>query len=467
MIEKKTLNNYLSLSISLILIIFFSLYQINLEDLWFDELLTFSITNPELDNSETYNLLIDQENTPPVYYFLLKTYFEIFNYDYQLLRLPNVFFNSISLIVFFLILKEFSKDNKFIFLSLILFSLNYFLISYAHEGRVYSFYCSISLIFIKFYLSILSEEKPVSLSKSLFFCVLSIILINTFLFSFLIICTVIFFEFFFRKNKKNFFLIIFILVFSIITSILINFDYYEKVLSFQAISINNPNLDFFLLNFFFKDFFGSKIMGLIFFIFFVFSLFISFKNNLFNEKLIFLILLIFFSYLVPILYGYIFQPVLLDKYIFYVVPIIILFISFSINNLIHLRKKIVLISFLIILTFSNQVLKNKKKEVDKPEFTKILKILNNQYKSNFYATSFMDHKTPFFNLIVENLIQQIIEKRNFKLIKNKNKKKYWIICYDPSSSFDYCAKDSALFDKKNIKEIIKTYQVAAILVDKK
>ena len=58
MIEKNTLNNYTSLFISLILITFFSLYQINLEDLWFDELLTFSITDPELSNLDTYNLII-------------------------------------------------------------------------------------------------------------------------------------------------------------------------------------------------------------------------------------------------------------------------------------------------------------------------------------------------------------------------------------------------------------------------
>tara|TARA_B100000989_G_scaffold278443_1_gene240244 strand:- start:3490 stop:4896 length:1407 start_codon:yes stop_codon:yes gene_type:complete len=468
MLEKNTSNNYKSLFISLIVIIFFSLYQINFEDLWFDELLTFSITNPELSNIDTYNLIIREENTPPIYYFLIKIYFNFFGYDYQLLRLPNVIFNVISLLIFFSILNEISKNNKFIFLSSILFSLNFFLIAYSQEARVYSFYLLTSLAYLKFYLKTFNLENSFSIRQLLPFFLLSIILINTFLFSFLIIGTSIFFELIKKQNLKKKILINFILIFSIMISIYLNYDYYEKVISFKAVSINNPNIDFFLFNFFFKDFFGSKIMGFIFLIFFIFSVFILIKKKFLDQKLLYLVLLVFFSYLIPISYGYLLTPILLDKYIIYIIPIIIICISFAIINLESPKKKLIIIFFLIIITFSNQIFKNIKKEIDKPEFTKILNMLNIQNNSNFFKASFMDHKNSYFNLIVENLITQIIENQNLKLEKDDKNKNFWIICYDPSNTFKYCIKDNILLNnEQSIRETITTYQVTAILINQK
>ncbi len=467
MIEKNTLNNYTSLFISLVLITFFSLYQINLEDLWFDELLTFSITDPELSNLDTYNLIIKEENTPPIYYFLIKIYFKFFGYDYELLRLPNVVFNIISLLIFFSILKEISKDNKFVFLSLILFSLNFFLITYSQEARVYSFYLLMSLTYIKFYLKTFNLKNSISIPLFLLLFLFSIILINTFLFSFLIIGTSIFFELIKKQNFKKKILLNLILIFSIIISVYLNYEYYEKVVTFKAVSISHPNIDFFLLNFFFKDFFGSKIMGLIFFIFFIFSVFILVKKNFINEKIFYLILLLFFSYLIPILYGYLITPVLLDKYIIYIIPIIILCISFGINNLEGSKKKIVIIIFLLIVSLSNQILKNIKKEIDKPEFTKILNNLNIQNDNNFFKGSFMDHKNYYFNFMVENLLTQIIVNQNLQLKKDDRNEKFWIICYDPSNTFKYCVEDNVLLNnKQSIKKTITTYQVAAILITK-
>ena len=468
MFIKNTLNYSTPLLISFLLIIFFSTYQINLEDLWFDELITFSITDPNLSHYETYEKIIKEENTPPLYFFLIKFVFKIFGYNYQLLRLPNIIFNVISLIIFFSIIVGISRDKKFISLSLILFSLNWFLISNSHEGRVYSFYCMISLIYIKIYLDIISKNNSITSFKSLVFFFFTIIIINTFLFSFLIIGTIFFYELFFRRYTKSFYLINFLMFFSIIISLYLNLDFYQKVLNFKAISINNPDINFYLFNYFFKDYFGSKIIGLIFFAFFIFSIIYLIKRKLINKKLHFLILLILFSYLIPISYGYLFTPVLLDKYIIYIVPIIILFISFSISQFNNSKNKYIFIYFLIILSFSNQLLKNVKKEIDKPEFTKILNNLNKINKSNYYIASFKDHQNVYFNEIVENLLIHTITKNNFKFMKNKNEKKFWIICYDPSNTFKYCTKKNILLDKNNdVKDVIKTYQVVAILINKK
>ena len=468
MFIKNTLNYSTPLLISFLLIIFFSTYQINLEDLWFDELITFSITDPNLSHYETYERIIKEENTPPLYFFLIKFFFKIFGYNYQLLRVPNIIFNVTSLIIFFSIIVEISRDKKFISLSLILFSLNWFLISYSHEGRVYSFYCMISLIYIKIYLDIIGKNNSITSFESLVFFFFTIIIINTFLFSFLIIGTIFCYELFFRRYTKSFYLINLLMFFSIIISLYLNLDFYQKVLNFKAISINTPDINFYLFNYFFKDYFGSKIMGLIFFTFFTFSIIYLIKRKLLSKKLNFLILLILFSYLIPISYGYLFTPVLLDKYIIYIVPIIILFISFSISQFINSKHKYIIIYFLIILCFSNQLLKNVKNEIDKPEFTKILNNINKINKSNYYIASFKDHQNTYFNDIVENLLIHTITKNNFKFTKNKSEKDFWIICYDPSNTFKYCTKENVLLDKNNdVKDVIKTYQVVAILINKK
>ena len=53
-------------------------------------------------------------------------------------------------------------------------------------------------------------------------------------------------------------------------------------------------------------------------------------------------------------------------------------------------------------------------------------------------------------------------------MKNKNEKNFWIICYDPSNTFKYCTKENILLIKNNeVKDIVKTYQVVAILIHKK
>ena len=76
--KKNKFNYFKSLLISTLIIVFFSYYQINLEDLWFDELLTFSITNPNTSNIDTYNNLLKHENTPLIYFYILKFFFHFF-----------------------------------------------------------------------------------------------------------------------------------------------------------------------------------------------------------------------------------------------------------------------------------------------------------------------------------------------------------------------------------------------------
>ncbi len=461
---KNNSNHYISLLLSIFLLFIISIYQINNEDLWFDELITFWITNPNFTNTETYQNIINYENTPPLYYFLLKNFFYLSGYNYELLRLPNIIFNVISIVVFFNLLKKFSINNYFIFISLMLFALNYFLTSYSLEGRVYSFYCLISLCFINSYIGLINDKEDQQVIKFLYFFSISFILLNTFIFSLLIFCTVFIFEFLFKNKNKRYYFVNLILIFVIFTSLILNFDFYKSIINFKAISIENPNLDFYLLNFYFKQFFGSKIMGYIFFLYFAISIFLIMKKKLFDEKIIFLIMLLFFSYTIPIIYGFIFTPVIQDKYIIYVVPIVLLISSLLICNITNNKIKFSTVIFLITISFGNQLLKISKNEIDKPQFTNVLKKLNDEKESKIFVSSFGSHNNKFYNQIVDNYIAQIIERNKLNLKRKKPlNENFWVICYDPSNTYKYCL-DKNKFEYKNTKTI-QAYQVVAFLVN--
>lgn len=467
MLFKNNSNHYISLLLSIFLLFIISIYQINNEDLWFDELITLWIVNPIFTNTETYQNVINYENTPPLYYFLLKNFFYLSGYNYELLRLPNIIFNVISIVVFFNLLKKFSENNYFIFISLMLFALNYFLTSYSLEGRVYSFYCFISLCFINSYIGLINNKKNLKVIKFLYFLLFSLILFNTFIFSLIIFCTIFIFEFLFKNKNKRYYFVNLILIFVIFTSLILNFDFYKSIMSFKAILIENPNLDFYLFNFYFKQFFGSKIMGYTFFLYFAISVFLIMKKKLFDEKIIFLIMLIFFSYAVPIIYGFIFTPVIQDKYIIYVVPVILLISSLLICNIRNNKIKLSTVIFLITISFGNQLLKISKNEIDKPQFINVLKKLNDEKESKIFVSSFASHDNKFYNQIVDNYIVQIIELNKLNLKRKKlSNKIFWVICYDPSNTFKNCIENNILLNnKKNILKTITTYQVAAILIN--
>ena len=116
----------------------------------------------------------------------------------------------------------------------------------------------------------------------------------------------------------------------------------------------------FYYNYYFSRFFGSKIMGLIYLSVLIF-LIIKFRKKIFLTKNNYLplIFILFLSYIIPLLYGLIRHPILIDRYIIFVlIPILILIscLIFEIDN-----KKIMITLLVIILvpTFINNFIEIK------------------------------------------------------------------------------------------------------------
>jgi len=183
-------------------------------------------------------------------------------------------------------------------------------------------------------------------------------------------------------------------------------------------------------------------MGFIY-LFFIFFLLINFRKKIFDisHNFLPLIFILFFSYLIPFLYGFFSTPILFDRYIIFVlIPIIILISTLTFE---FKKKRTIYLLILLILvpTFINHFLEVKYKENTKPEFNILVNYLNKSKTKNY--TFFVGNKVDVTTLeIVENYVKslKLIKKNNYKLFSINNLPdeldSIWVICYEPFTGLD-------------------------------
>ena len=116
--------------------------------------------------------------------------------------------------------------------------------------------------------------------------------------------------------------------------------------------MTNPDIGFYS-NFYFSSFFGSRLMGALFLLTLVILIAKNYKKICKLNPTTLLVLIIFFSYFLPILFGYIFKPILVNRYIIFVLIPIIILISVLIFNIKNPIFKKSLISILILFSIGN------------------------------------------------------------------------------------------------------------------
>ena len=462
-------NRLIYFSLIVLIAFFFSLYQINIENLWYDEVASFWVADPNISFKETNERWLKSEHTPILYYIIIKFFFKFFGYDPNLLRIVNIPIFIIALIYFNLILSKISKNSLFIFFGSLLFIFNSFLISYAQEGRVFIFFCMMFLILINQYMLLYQSNKNIPYIKFQYLILFLIIftILNTFIFSFLILGSLVFYEFFLKKNKTDFIILSSIFI-SIFLFILLNYQFLLNLIKFEA-PIQQTNMSFYY-NFYFRQFFGSKIIGIIFLIIFLFSSYKFIKSHKKNENITLLFVIFFFSYIIPIIYGFMFKPILQDKYIIYIVPIIICVISYSVTHYLKYKTQNILVIFLIILSISNQILKNIKADTNKPMFKSSIKKIIEINQSKLIFVTYTDNKNNLVFSQMQNYFKNLplIKDKNLSIISKVPNSDFFLICYDPSNTYDLCLKDSKImFPKHDLYDQVKFYQVILFHYNKK
>ena len=138
------------LAISVLFGILFRLYNINYENLWFDEIATFWVTDPNISLTDMFERNRTTEGAPYFYYILVYYLHKIFGYDPNVGRYFSSFLGIISIFSIGYLCTLLNKNNSYK-LSIFLVSFNVFLIAYSAEFRSYMllfFTTSVTLIII-------------------------------------------------------------------------------------------------------------------------------------------------------------------------------------------------------------------------------------------------------------------------------------------------------------------------------
>ena len=450
----------LVLTISLFFGVTFRLYNLNYENFWLDEILTFWISDPNIPILESYQRHLQLEQMPFFFNLLIKFIHKIFGYDTSIGRYVSAIFGILSIISSAYISRIIKKNDAYL-LTTFLISTNVFLIAYSQELRVYSltfFLISLNLIF----LLKLQKENNKKLSLCFFlFVITQILAIISHPFNLIVFFSIILFSFynFIFLKKKLYKLNLSIILISMF--VLFYFIFYFKYIDSFPGWISQPDLKFYT-NFYFSKFFGSRILGLIHLAIFI-SLIYYFKNQITQNtnNIVIFVFIILLSYMLPLLFGYLIKPIIFPRYIIFVILPIIIFISYFIFEIKNVPVKNSLIFLLAIFTVGNQITETnvkqffKKRVHHKPNYISMLNEIN---KSNF-KNYFVQINNPIINInVVEksysNYFLKLSDENNFDInliqinkLNSLNINKVWFVCFAHLSNND-CLEDRKPFDYK-------------------
>jgi hypothetical protein len=451
MINNKFLENkhkeYLILLIIFFISFLFRYHDLMMGSLYMDEMDTFYISDPNISFYETFHriLAIEQYN---FFHYLYKIFFILFGYtDYNARLLTCITGSIIPLATYKLYKDHISNKNKFFLITLLI--LNFYLIYKSQEVRAQVFYCLFVILNIYYFLEVLKNKNLFNISLYIFFGLISLLTMN---FSIIVIFSQFIFLLFKKKYFLNFFAYMSIMM---ILFVFLNFAHIEK----QFFLIANPNFDVTAIksltfttfyDIFFRYYFGSRVSGIIVLIFLIYLIFreIYEKKIKINENILFLLILLFFTYLIPVVFSIFISPILLPRYIIYVVPIIIIIISALSINKKKLSYGIFLIMFLI-LNANTIYQKFYLKKFTKPNYNKVFQE-NNINNQIVYIYGFQ-------TIILKNLLENSLLNYNLvfgdeKDLKNTLPKEFIGLCR---------AKEYTM--KKYDYEMIKIYESKFLL----
>ena len=89
-------------------------YNINYDNLWFDEIASFWSTDPKLSFKESFKRHGNIEQTPYLYFLILKINFSVFDYDSYYGRYLSLVFNILGIIFSTALIKKISNNNSYL-----------------------------------------------------------------------------------------------------------------------------------------------------------------------------------------------------------------------------------------------------------------------------------------------------------------------------------------------------------------
>ena len=466
--KSNLLNKYIIFFFLIFLLgVLLRVYNLNFEDYWFDEQAGFWVADPSISLSETLERSKELDRgTHLVFNLILKTFFYILGYDPSIGRILPLIFGVLSIPALSYLSFQINNNKSFL-LTAIISSINFYLISYSQETRLYSLVFFVSILNIIFFFKIY-DLKDLNKSKFLFsilYILFAVLGTCLHIFFFIIIFSQIIFllvNYIFKKRTILF--EIFIIFISICIYLFFMFDSLLLQMGIKEFWIQQVSLEFFY-NFFFSRFFGSKIMGLIYLII---LLYLIYSNRVsifkYNSKFLLLIFILFFSYFIPLVYSIFQKPILIDRYIIFILVPIIILISNLLLNENNTKKRYIILFIILSSTITNNYIEIFEREISKPEFSKsLINISNFEDKSVIIKAG--DELTEKLTInYVKNI--KISKDNNINFLKSSddlsNLSKLWFVCYQPINGFDCSAKNYIFSSWEILSEtnhkLLTTYQ---------
>ena len=344
------------------------------------------------------------------------------------------------------------------------------MISYSQELRPYSLLFLLSTLSVIFFFKLIDEDKKTINLNFFLFVLFSSLAAATHIFFFIIVFSQFIFLIVNKFEIKDYFYTkLFGVTLTPLIYLFVMYDYLilQIQLGNQDFWIQQVELEFFI-DFFFSRYFGSKIMGLIYLLTLIYLITVQ-RKTIFkpSSKYFFLLLILFFSYFIPLTYSLFKQPILTDRYIIFVLIPIFILISSLIFEIKFQKVKIYLIILLLFSTITNNYIEIFQREISKPEFKNTIKyIINSQTNNNIFILT----KNKIHKKIVGNYTKVIILNENvdFNFLEEINKNdenEFWILCYEPVNNFQ-CIPPKINSNNYFKKDQIKLKLISAALYKK-
>lgn len=417
---------YFILFFLIILTFFLRFYKFNLVGFWGDEYLTFTLSEPLYNYKYIHKkTLASGDLVPPFYYYVLNIYNFFFEHTAYSIRIFHIILGTFNVLLAFFISRLILKKKNSL-LTIYFLAFNVFLIWCSTEARVASFALFFQLLSILFFLYSLKNVK------NNFFILIIFLL---FLFNFFSLTAhplsiiIIISQFCFLllnknyKRKNIFFLVI---VLSIITYILFNFEYFIWSLKETRLGHNQLNVNFFI-GYNFKHYFNSFILGGIHLFITALISYKIIKKKFKNDYLFFLFIIFIFTYLFIIIGTIFFTGLNGQRYWSYLVPIIIILNIYYLREIKRNFLSSVIIFFLIIYTFIIYLDKINKPQVRKPDTPGLIRLFN-ESNINYVVSENYYHFENYLKKGYKNFNKNIVSEAKI----NNLKEDFWYLCLDLS-----------------------------------